>query len=161
MFTLEKVVPWGRSYEEYISMFSLLDGDLERRILGCRDGPAGFNAELTRRGGRVVSVDPIYQFSAEEIKGRIEETYETVLVLNQTRQNQEEFIWTYIKNVDELGRMRMLAMNQFLNDYPNGKGRYIIGELPLLFNSLLVALASSTGLSEKGREYNEDIGNLW
>lgn len=129
-FTLDQVVPWGRSYEEYVSMFSLSDADLKRHILGCGDGPAGFNAELTRRGGHITSVDPIYRFSADEIDARIRETYGTVL--NQTRQNQDEFVWTYIKDVDELGRTRMAAMEEFLVDYPDGKGRYIAGELPSL-----------------------------
>ena len=43
-------------------MFALSERDLGLRILGCVDGPASFNAVLTRRGGSVVSVDPIYQF---------------------------------------------------------------------------------------------------
>jgi len=129
-FTLEKVVPWGRSYEEYLSMFSLSDVDLTKRILGCSDGPAGFNAQLTRQGGQVISVDPIYQFSASEIKSRIEETYE--MVLSETRKNYHEFVWTQIKNVDDLGRARMEAMLEFLADYPNAKGRYLVGELPTL-----------------------------
>lgn len=129
-FTLEKVVPWGRSYQEYLSMFSLSSVDLAKRILGCGDGPAGFNAQLTRQGGQVISVDPIYQFSANEIKSRIEATYE--MVLNETRKNHHEFVWSQIKDVDELGRLRMEAMQQFLTDYPNGEGRYLIGELPTL-----------------------------
>ncbi len=61
-FTLEQVVPWGRSYDEYIQMFALSQTDLEKRILGCGDGPAGFNAQLSQQGGRVISVDPIYEF---------------------------------------------------------------------------------------------------
>lgn len=142
-FTLEKVVPWGRSYDEYISMFSLSDGDLEKQILGCGDGPAGFNAEFTRRGGRVISVDPIYQFSVEEIKARIEETHETVL--EQARRNRDEFIWTYIKDIDELAGIRMGAMQQFLSDYPGNERRYVAGELPGLGfpdNSFELALCS-------------------
>ena len=51
-FSLEKVVPWGRSFAEYIRMFSLTEEDLEKRILGCGDGPASFNAELTKKGGQ-------------------------------------------------------------------------------------------------------------
>ena len=131
-FLLEQVVPWGRSFDEYLAMFSLMEVDLGKRILGCGDGPAGFNAELTRRGGKIVSVDPIYQYSADEIKSRVEATYETVLA--QTRKNQDEFIWESIKSVDELGKVRMEAMNQFLEDYPKGKaqGRYVVGELPML-----------------------------
>ena len=30
-FTLDKVVPWGRSYDEYISMFGLTEDDLTLR----------------------------------------------------------------------------------------------------------------------------------
>jgi len=59
-FRYENVVPWGRSYEEYLRMFDLRPDDLKRCILGCADGPASFNSELTRRGGGVVSVDPLY-----------------------------------------------------------------------------------------------------
>jgi len=77
-FTLDKVVPWGRSYEEYVAMFGLTEADLTLRILGCGDGPAGFNAELTRRARTVVSVDPLYRFDASQIRGRIHETYEAV-----------------------------------------------------------------------------------
>jgi len=48
---LENVVPWGRSYAEYLRMFSLTEKELSVHILGCGDGPAAFNATLTRRGG--------------------------------------------------------------------------------------------------------------
>lgn len=43
-FTLENIVPWGRSLDEYISMFQLSGKDLDAKILGCADGPASFNA---------------------------------------------------------------------------------------------------------------------
>jgi hypothetical protein len=131
-FTLDKVVPWGRSYEEYVQMFALTEADLARRILGCADGPASFNAELSQRGGHIVSVDPIYMFDVDQIKSRIDETYEAVLA--QTRQNQNEFVWGSISSVEELGRIRMSAMEFFLADFTAGKqgGRYIEGELPSL-----------------------------
>ena len=131
-FTLEKVEPWGRSYDEYVSMFSLSENDPTKKIIGCSDGPASFNCELTRKGGKVVSVDPIYRFSAKEIEARIEETYSTVL--EQTKKNENKFVWKNIKSPDELGQVRMGAMKQFLSDYPAGKeqGRYIEGELPRL-----------------------------
>lgn len=130
--TLDKIVPWGRSYQEYLNMFSLTKADLQRRILGCGDGPASFNAELTEYGGQVISVDPVYAFEAAQIKSRIAETYDTVL--SQVRKNQHDFVWTTITSVEELGRVRMLAMDAFLSDYAAGKneGRYIAGELPSL-----------------------------
>lgn len=60
---LEKVVPFGRSFDEYIKMFNLSESNLKRRILGVGDGPASFNAEATKLGVNVTSIDPIYQFS--------------------------------------------------------------------------------------------------
>ncbi len=131
-FTLEKVVPWGRSFAEYVAMFSLADPDLEKGILGCGDGPAGFNAELTRRGGTVVSTDPIYRFSPEEIKVRIDAT--SAEILQQTGENREEFVWERIKTVEELGEIRRRAMAEFLADFAAGvaAGRYLDAELPFL-----------------------------
>jgi hypothetical protein len=58
-FTLDKVVPWGRSFDEYIKLFDLAETDLQRRILGCGDGPAEFNSELSNRGGNIVSISHI------------------------------------------------------------------------------------------------------
>lgn len=131
-FTLEEVVPWGRSYEEYISMFSLTTDDLEKKILGCADGPASFNADLTRKSGEIISTDPLYAFSCKEIKKRIDETF--TAVLEQTRLNQHEFVWTKIKTPGELGKIRMEAMELFLTDYEKGlaEKRYINASLPNL-----------------------------
>jgi hypothetical protein len=131
-FTLENIVPWGRSFDEYVAMFSLSAVDLRKRLLGCGDGPLSFNALLSRQGGQVLSVDPLYRFSAEDIRKRITATYADVL--EQTRKNRNEFTWTTIKSVDELGRIRMAAMEEFLADYSQGveQGRYIDGELPNL-----------------------------
>lgn len=132
MFSLEQVVPWGRSFDEYRAMFALSDMDLEGRILGCGDGPASFNAVATRRGSRVISCDPIYRWGVPEIRARIEDTYKQVI--DQTRRNQHEFVWETIPSVEELGRVRMAAMQEFLSDYPVGvqEGRYVEAELPSL-----------------------------
>lgn len=131
-FTLDNVVPWGRSFDEYVEMFSLSADDLQKRILGCGDGPASFNATLSAKGGQVISVDPLYRFPVENIRTRIGETFE--VVMEHTRRNQHEFNWSNIKSVEELGRIRMAAMETFLKDYPQGRqqGRYIEGELPRL-----------------------------
>lgn len=131
-FSLKQIVPWGRSFEEYVAMFALSGEDLDKRILGCGDGPAAFNARLTSRGGRVVSADPLYRFAADDIRQRINETYPDVMA--QTRENSHEFIWTCISSVEELGRIRMAAMEEFLADFSQGRqqGRYVDAELPRL-----------------------------
>lgn len=66
---LEKVVPFGRSLDEYRQMFALSEDDLEQDIVGVGDGPASFNAEMHALGKRVVSIDPLYMFSAGDIQG--------------------------------------------------------------------------------------------
>lgn len=131
-FTLEKVVPWGRSFDEYVAMFALSKHDLEKRILGCGDGPASFNATHFRHGGKIISADPLYQFSADEIRCRIEATYQKVI--EQTRLNSNEFVWGHIPNVEALGRIRTDAMEEFLSDYPSGvtEKRYVEASLPKL-----------------------------
>jgi hypothetical protein len=113
-------------------MFALTDDELGKKILGCGDGPASFNAEATRRGSNVISCDPIYRFDVDQIRERIAATYEVVLA--QTRRNEHEFVWSVIRSVDELGHTRMAAMNDFLRDYAEGKaqGRYVDAELPAI-----------------------------
>ncbi|KEF41671.1 MAG: SAM-dependent methyltransferase [Cyanobium sp. CACIAM 14] len=131
-FSLDEIVPWGRSFEEYRAMFRLTEADLSGRILGCGDGPASFNAEASRLGASIVSCDPIYRWDVEELRARIAQTCDQVL--EQTRRNRQAFVWTSIPSVDELGRTRMAAMEKFLADYPEGlkQGRYVVAELPVL-----------------------------
>lgn len=130
MFKLSGVVPWGRNFEEYRLMFRLTDDELKKRIAGFGDGPACFNRELTERGGSVVSFDPIYQFTKEDIEKRIGEV--RVEVMEQMRQNRDNYVWTKIKSPDELESLRISAMKRFLEDYDKGKaeGRYVHHELP-------------------------------
>lgn len=129
---LNEVVPWGRTLEEYQLMFDLPKANLEVQILGCGDGPASFNAEMTALGHSVVSVDPIYQYSAEQIKQRVQETYEPVI--SQVKQNSHRYIWKNFHDADELGQARLSAMKRFLLDYEAGKveGRYRYQSLPNL-----------------------------
>ena len=113
-------------------MFVLSDEDLKQRILGCSDGPASFNCILTAQGGNVVSVDPLYGYSEEGIRKRINDTYQEVL--EQTQKHAEDFIWERIPSVEALGRARMAAMELFLSDYQSGlqEKRYLEGSLPNL-----------------------------
>ncbi|MBN1215532.1 MAG: SAM-dependent methyltransferase [Candidatus Lokiarchaeota archaeon] len=131
-YKYDEVVPWGRSMEEYIWMFNLTPENLKLKILGCGDGPASFNYEMTKLGYQVTSIDPLYQFTAKQIQERIKETYDNVI--GQTYQNQEKFIWERISSVEALGELRMSSMKKFLSDFKKGKkeGRYIEAKLPHL-----------------------------
>jgi hypothetical protein len=132
MFTLEKVVPWGRSFDEYRRMFALTAEDLKGTILGCGDGPASFNAEGTGRGCSIVSCDPLYRCDGPSIRAQIDATYNEIMC--QMRTNMNDYVWTAIPSVDALGKLRMTAMQIFLTDYDAGKAerRYVDAELPQL-----------------------------
>lgn len=129
-FRLDGVVPWGRNLEEYRRMFLLDDRDMKKKIAGFGDGPASFNCEAAQRGGSVTSFDPVYRFSREDLEKRIEEV--RGIVMRQVRENMDHYVWTQMKNPEELEEIRMSAMRLFLSDYEQGKAqkRYICHELP-------------------------------
>jgi len=129
-FKLETVIPWGRSLDEYVRMFDLQPDELRLTLLDCAGGPASFNAEMTRQGYNVISCDPIYQFSATDIKRRIQEVYPRVI--DGVKANRDNYLWQTIESPEELGEIRLSAMEEFIDDLSMGieQGRYINAELP-------------------------------
>jgi hypothetical protein len=111
-------------------MFLLTGDDLHKTILGCSDGPASFNAELTKIGGKVISADPVYRFSTEEIRSRVVEV--CPLIVSEVSKNRNDYVWEQIRDTDHLVQKRMDAMEIFLTDYEQGKsyGRYVEASLP-------------------------------
>jgi hypothetical protein len=130
--TINEAYPWGRSFDEYRRMFNLTEEDLAGRIVGCADGPAAFNAGMARRGKRVVSCDPLYAFTGGEIRDRINTT--ATQLVDMAREAADRFVWDRIHSPEELGRVRMAAMEEFLADYDAGReeGRYLDRSLPSL-----------------------------
>ncbi|MDP2337934.1 MAG: SAM-dependent methyltransferase [Bacteroidota bacterium] len=129
-FKLQEIVPWGRNLEEYRKMFRLTDQELKLSILSCADGPASFNSELTEMGGSCVSIDPLYAFSALQIRNRIDETADEVY--DQLCRNRDTYNWDDYQTPENLLQVRLSAMSEFLSDYESGKsdGRYQEGSLP-------------------------------
>ncbi len=129
---LDKVVPWGRNLDEYISMFDLTSAENTLTILDCAAGPSSFNYEMTLQGYNVISCDPIYQFNADEISHRIQEVYQNII--DQVKENYDTFVWQNFQSVENLGRARIAAMEKFLQDFPTGieQKRYLTAELPKL-----------------------------
>jgi hypothetical protein len=129
---LEQVVPFGRSRREYELMFDLTEADLQGKILDCGGGPASFNAEVTATGSRVVSIDPIYQFSSSRIERQFLETVDDVIA--QVNATPADWTWSYHRDSEALRRNRYEVMQRFLQDYPTGcsAGRYQVATLPSL-----------------------------
>lgn len=129
---LERIVPFGRSLDEYIKMFDLTEVDLKQRLLGVGDGPASFNTEATQLGHTVTSIDPLYQFSGTEILERFNAVVDDII--EQIKASPNDWVWSYHHSPDDLRRNRVKATHTFINDYDAGKasGRYLIGALPNL-----------------------------
>ena len=129
-FQLNSVVPWGRNIDEYREMFLLSDADMAKEIAGFGDGPASFNCQATMAGWHVTSFDPIYQYSGEKLRERIDEVKD--IVMKQMSENMDNYVWDKIASLEQLEDMRMSAMKMFLSDYEIGlqEKRYIYHELP-------------------------------
>lgn len=129
---LEQIVPFGRSLDEYINMFSLTPADCQTSILGAGDGPASFNAEGSQLGYRITSVDPIYTFSAEQIQQRFDQVVDGII--EQIRNTPDDWVWSYHRSPDELRQHRERALQLFCADYEQGRAeqRYQPGALPQL-----------------------------
>ncbi len=129
---LEQAIPFGRSLEEYKMMFDLSEMELSNNIVSIADGPASFNSEMWDIGKTVTSIDPIYIFSAQEIKNQFYKAVDDVV--KQVKDSPEDWVWNYHKSPDDLKKRRISVIKKFLNDYEIGKStkRYIVGELPRL-----------------------------
>jgi hypothetical protein len=127
---LDRVVPLGRSLDEYVQMFDLTEADLQKTILGVGDGPASFNAEGTKLGYQIQSIDPLYAFAAAEIKSRFDAVVDNII--QQIKNTSGDWVWSYHKSVEQLRSSRQRSMELFCQDYEQGKavGRYAIAALP-------------------------------
>lgn len=100
---LEKVVPVGRTLDEYIKMFNLTEDDCKKFILSVADGPASFNAEGTKLGYKIKSVDPLYVFNSEQIKTRFYEVIDNII--KQVENTSHDWVWSYHKSPQNLRKI--------------------------------------------------------
>lgn len=129
---LDQVVPFGRSFDEYVKMFALSETDLQKSMLSVADGPASFNAEGTEKGYRIQSIDPLYTFSAEAIRDRFYAVRDNII--DQVKATPDDWVWTYHSSADDLKERRSRVTERFAADFELGKqqGRYTLGQLPHL-----------------------------
>jgi SAM-dependent methyltransferase len=101
-----------------------------QRILDCAAGPSSFTAEMSRLGHLVVAADPLYRFSKDAIKARIEQSRGPMLA--GLRAAAGRFVWDDYGTPEALEATRLSAMKHFLEDYEEGlaEGRYLEAALP-------------------------------
>ena len=129
-FKLDDVRPWGRTRAEYSAFFDLGGLEPQVKVLDCGGGPSSFNAEMTRLGHQVTSVDPLYGFEPEEIAQRIAAT--RAIMEAGLREARDRFVWTDYGSPERVTEIRMAAMRHFLEDFEGGRreARYLDAALP-------------------------------
>jgi hypothetical protein len=123
------VLPYGRSFDEYVEMFSLTPRDKTRRILGVADGPASFNATASTRGWRVTSLDPIYQFPARTIRDRFYAVVDRMLEIAWV---SKPWLAQRYRSREALRAYREQVLEAFAADFEARPNRYVAGALPTL-----------------------------
>ena len=113
--TIDEVIPWGKTFHEYQQYFSLQDTDLNKTIACFGDGASSFNSELTQLGKKIISFDPIYNFSAFDLEKRFYETLEQFkLQINFEKPHVDTIVQEVISS-------RETATKMFLSDLEKGK----------------------------------------
>lgn len=137
----------GRSYEEYLKMFSLNKGELKNiRILDCAAGASSFTPHLLKKDYDITAVDILYGKTSEEIKNQCENDFHTLLEVHSGLNHKVD--WNFFKNPEDLVEQRISVYEEFIKDYTLRNGeRYIEGSLPdLPFNDEQFNLVLSSHL---------------
>lgn len=123
---LSDVYPWGHNLAAYRAIFNLNDQALTRPIVSFADGTSSANSELTGLGCAMVSVDPVYQFSAHDIHRRLVEMMEQAEAYHQQLAPDDQ------QEAKDIADLRVNATLDFLEDFELGKERhrYLVGALP-------------------------------
>ncbi|AWV33164.1 SAM-dependent methyltransferase [Paenibacillus odorifer] len=126
---LERIVFIGRTYEEYIRMFDLLESDLiGQRILDCPAGACSFTAIANQLGGEVTAADIAYYYSEDElaVKGVLDIAH----AMSGMEKVQDNFVWNYFKSIEGLTEARNAALTASTKDRKQTPEHYVPVVLP-------------------------------
>lgn len=126
---LERIIFIGRTFEEYMDMFSLSIEKLKgKKILDCPAGACSFTALGNKLGLDVTACDIAYYHSVEdlELKGLQDIEY----TMEQMEKAKSNYIWDYFKDVEDLKKHRLSALKDCVSDMRESGERYIPVTLP-------------------------------
>ncbi|HVW99910.1 MAG TPA: hypothetical protein VHA52_05690 [Candidatus Babeliaceae bacterium] len=122
---------WGRSFDEYSSMFNLKNMGTSTKVLSVADGPSTFNLEARERGISVRSVDPRYGLHVEDLRTTFAESYQFNKDLFY--RNKKQFVFESDVQREETLMSRRGTFERFLRDFSKYSGEfYKPGALPFL-----------------------------
>jgi hypothetical protein len=121
----------GRTFEEYLDMFLLSQGELKgKKILDCPAGACSFTAVGNRTGLDVTACDIAYYHSWEDLKNKGLKDIEHTMEHMQKAQNN--YKWDYFNDVEGLRKYRLSALQDCTNDMMESRQNYISVTLPFL-----------------------------
>lgn len=128
---LERIVFIGRTFEEYLDMFSLSKEEIEgKKILDCPAGACSFTAIGNKSGLDVTACDIAYDHSGEELKNKGLQDIEHAM--KHMEKAQSNYIWDYFKDIESLRKHRLSALKDCTRDMREHSERYIPAALPFL-----------------------------
>lgn len=122
----------GRSYYEYIKMFSLNEESLDGlNILDCAAGASSFTPNLLKKGVDITAVDLLYGQYVNEIKDRCVNDFHTLLEMHSGLDHKVD--WDFFSDPEDLVQQRITVYEEFIDSYAKYKDkRYIEAVLPKL-----------------------------
>jgi hypothetical protein len=128
---LERIVFIGRTFDEYLDMFSLSKEELEgKKILDCPAGACSFTAVGNKQDLDVTAADIAYYHSEKDLHNKGLQDIEHAMELMEKAQSN--YIWDYFKDIEGLRKHRLSALENCANDMRESSERYIPVALPSL-----------------------------
>ncbi len=128
---LERIVFIGRSYKEYLDMFSLSVEELKgKKILDCPAGACSFTAVGNKLGLDITACDIAYYHQGEDLENK--GLQDIVHTMEHMKKVKGKYKWDYFKDIDSLREHRLSALKDCANDMRESSERYIPVTLPIL-----------------------------
>lgn len=128
---LERIIFIGRTFEEYLNMFSLSVAELkEKRILDCPAGACSFTAVGNAAGLNITAADIAYYHSNEDLYDKGIQDVEHAMEHMETAKTN--YIWDYFNDIEGLRKHRLSALNNCAKDMRQSRQRYVPVTLPSL-----------------------------
>lgn len=128
---LARIVFIGRTFEEYLDMFSLSVEELKgKRILDCPAGACSFTAIGNQLGLDITACDIAYYHSHEDLKRKgLQDIEHTMEHMQKVKDN---YVWDYFVDVEGLKQHRLRALENVIEDMLVSNENYVPVTLPTL-----------------------------
>lgn len=128
---LERIVFIGRTFEEYLDMFSFSEEELQgKKILDCPAGACSFTAVGNISGLDVTACDIAYYHSSDDLKNKGLQDIEHAM--EHMEKAKTNYKWDYFGNIEGLRKHRLSALQGCTHDMREANERYIPVTLPSL-----------------------------